>query len=583
MIGDTYFASRDGLLRLADEIFDFAATLGASEQEVHNTAISPEYDTSTKSGIQQTLLRPFTILACGEVNSGKSSLLNAIIGEDLCRVHELPQTGQVHHLIYHTRDHAINSVDGIKLCPHTAEKLRFIELIEAPGTDATQQLTHATAKKMIAMADAVLVLFPVTNPWGAPTWDFVTRYSAEVLEKTTFILQQCDKKSPADLPVLLGHLRDLSMKRLGRVPPLFPIAAKLANESRQSHRDRSFLQKSGLPALEQHLERQLLASPSRRAALKMVRIALLDRLHRIEDRIEARSRQLLMDEQVLAEIEKEIEQMRIETIRNQSHSLGGVGEMFQKEAGHAAFILKKRLSLPKCLVRLFTGEDTAYAVEALIQPQLLKALADATGHDFQSLVLSCCNHWLLLTNRIKNSIGAETQALALTRQRLEQSAEDFVSRMAKASVRATNHLRLRGTLDAALRVHHHSMRVILGLTLFFTTIAGVCGGLHLDFPAIIFLAIACGLFCYLGSLMIRNRNEIVQEFGSRLASHRDSFVDSMRGDYEEGMRLFYKDYNHCLDSVRSHLVRKKQALQPQIKKWNDLFLALKALEQDLIE
>ena len=52
-------------------------------------------------------------------------------------------------------------------------------------------------------------------------------------------------------------------------------------------------------------------------------------------------------------------------------------------------------------------------------------------------------------------------------------------------------------------------------------------------------------------------------------------------NYEEGLRLFFRDYALGLEEVRKYLVAEKLSLQPRLQQWSGLFLAIKAIEQEI--
>ena len=45
--------------------------------------------------MQASLGTPFLFVVCGEVNAGKSTLINGLCGHDLCRANILPETDRV--------------------------------------------------------------------------------------------------------------------------------------------------------------------------------------------------------------------------------------------------------------------------------------------------------------------------------------------------------------------------------------------------------------------------------------------------------------------------------------------------------
>jgi predicted ArsR family transcriptional regulator len=77
------------------------------------------------------------------------------------------------------------------------------------------------------------------------------------------------------------------------------------------------------------------------------------------------------------------------------------------------------------------------------------------------------------------------------------------------------------------------------------------------------------------------RKSITIEFQQRLLDTCGAFASTLRSDYEEALRIVLRDYTARLGDVRTHLAREKLAIEPRLRRWQELFLTLKAIEQDL--
>ncbi len=59
------------------------------------------------------------------------------------------------------------------------------------------------------------------------------------------------------------------------------------------------------------------------------------------------------------------------------------------------------------------------------------------------------------------------------------------------------------------------------------------------------------------------------------------FTGALGSDYRDGVRDLYIEYTRLLEGVRRHIVDAKLELQPNLEQWNNLFLELKEIEQEL--
>ena len=74
---------------------------------------------------------------------------------------------------------------------------------------------------------------------------------------------------------------------------------------------------------------------------------------------------------------------------------------------------------------------------------------------------------------------------------------------------------------------------------------------------------------------------MVEDYRERLLRGADQFLFSLRGDYEEGLRTYFREYAQGLQGIRESLSQRESALHPYSQRWNDLFLKIKAIEQEM--
>ena len=84
MFGERYFTTRE---RLAEVIYGISSLAEETATELGGELPLHE--------VQNGLGKPFLFVVCGEVNAGKSTLINGLFGKDLCRVNILPETDRV--------------------------------------------------------------------------------------------------------------------------------------------------------------------------------------------------------------------------------------------------------------------------------------------------------------------------------------------------------------------------------------------------------------------------------------------------------------------------------------------------------
>ena len=571
MFGERYFATRERLSEVMSGIADLATETG--------TEVADRLPfTEMKLGLGT----PFIFVVSGEVNAGKSTLINGLFGRDLCRVNILPETDRVLWYRYGSpaRDSEVTPMLEERYRP--IDFLRDFNLIDTPGTNSIVQGHQEITEKFLPTADLILFVFPVTNPWGAATWNFISRLPTEALNRVVFIVQQADQREEIDIKVILGHMADLAMKRIGRIPPIFAVSGKLAYEAKRSKPFAGdLLDRSGFLELEKFISKTVCESPARKQTLETWRGQASSALRAVEDSIEDQTRELNNQGRFLESIEREIDEIREKFVTRLPRHLSGVAEAFESEGIWAAKKLHSKLSVIPSIFRLFVGDRTGPEMESIFIERLQETVEAVAEKDSLEVVDFCRQHWSSLVSRVKESMNVEMGDVAPLEKTLAAGKRHFVQRLGRAARMGIGNLKVRNQLDRELRRRNVALKSSTFMMLLLLTSGAVCGALGLQLAAVI-LCGSSALFMMGGVLTaIITRKTITADFQKRLLDTCGSFATTLRSDYEEALRIIFRDYLTSLGAVRTHLAHEKIAVEPRLKRWQELFLTLKSIEQDL--
>ncbi len=571
MFGERYFATRGQLIDLIRGIDELATET--------TTDLSGQQPLAK---LQADLSTPVMLVTCGEANAGKSTLLNALCAHDLCPVSDLPRTAGVQW--YRHGDVARTQVlePWLTDCQRPLDFLWDVTLVDTPGTNSAEVGHHAITARFLAAADLILFVFPVDNPWGAATWDAISRLPAEALERVAIILQQADLRDANDCQVILGHMADLAMKRIGQVPPIFAVAAKLAHDARRIHpTHRSLLLTSGIPTLEEFMATSICQSPARQLAMRSWLNQAAAALRTVDDRIEAQIRATNTHTRFIEQLESEIDAIRQQFVTRLARHLTGVAEVFESEGIDVTHLLRRRLAAIPSIWRLFVGDRTGPDMESAFIARLQAAVEAVAHQDGGEVAAACQSHWTGLSERVQSAMAVDLQATAPIDQTLAAAKLRFVQGLGHAARAGIGNLKVRNQLDKELRRRNRSLKSFVFMTLLLI-IAGSTGG-ALDIPWV--PATCCGLaaiFLTCGVLAAwATRHAITGDFQARLLDTCGTFASTLHADYEQALRVVFHDYAAALGNLRTHLAREKLAIEPRLRRWQELFLTLKALEQEM--
>lgn len=568
--GERYFTNRDHLSQV---------WLGIRElSKITDSDISETCDTVA---IEKELYSPFSFLVCGEVNAGKSSLINSLFDHDLCPVSTLPETQQI--IRYRHADAERNSISSrYQEVYLPAPILRNFNPIDTPGTNALNADQKQYIERLFPSSELILFVFPASNPWSASTWNLIGDLPADCHARMAFVIQQCDSLEPADIAVILEHMADLSMKRIGIVAPIFPVSAKLAFEAKSNEAlNRSLYQESGFHSLEHFISERICYSEKRKSTLKAWHDQAANALYLIDNQIDHNTRLQRNHHQFLRSLEDEIDAMRESLVSRLPKHLTEVAEIFQTEAILVARKLKSWLGIVRSFFKVFTGDSTGIRTESLLTERLRAAVESVAENDGKDIVTACLKHWQDLGTRINESIGLPIEQSLPIDEALEKARKHFVERIGSAAHQAIENLHVRKDLERELRYRNRAIKSFTASALFFLSLGAISGIMNGNLLPWILCGVAL-LFLLGGSIIaFITKSRITHDFRVTLLDTCGAFADALRSDYEDALRSFFQEYTSCLGSIKKHLAQEELSNEPKQNHWKNLFLTLKSIEQDL--
>lgn len=566
MPGERYFAVRDRLSELLSWIGDLANEVGLEDEPDHPAP---------------TLTSPILITAIGEVNAGKSSLINALAGHDLCPTGTLPMTSEV-RLYRYGPERDEEKEPRVIDCRRPLDYLRNFDLVDTPATNSKSGGHAELVQPFLEYADLVLVVFTAENPWTAATWDAVSRLSPEALGRTALIVQRIDLKQPQDIPIILGHMRDLSLKRLGQVLPIYPVAARPALDAKLTEGGNPELwTASRFSDFEHYISERICESMERRQLLHDAWHHASRTLRRLEARFDVQRRGMEDDSYFLSNIEHEMEELRDSFLSSSPKSLSAALTRFQTEADVVVHSLWSRLGWWNSLVRIFLGDRSAAEVEASFAAKMQEVAIGFGNDDATRLVEACEIHWGTVRPRVSERMGFEPGVCAVAGSEKVGVISRFVARLEKAVPRALSGLRVRGVLDPELRRRNASLKGFTAIGLLFSVAAGACGSLGMGQLAVVLLGVSFAVFLLATATSWITRSRIIDGYRERLLAGAATFAEGLRTDHDEAIRFLFRDYSQSLIEVRRQLATAKAGLQPRMERSNSLYISLKSVELDL--
>ncbi|MBV9791322.1 MAG: dynamin family protein [Chloroflexi bacterium] len=175
----------------------------------------------------------FLLVVAGEFNSGKSSFINALIGETVLREGVTPTTDMINILKHGPEATERLREEFVLEILYPAEMLREINIVDTPGTNAVIRRHEELTRDFIPRSDLVLFVTSADRPFTESERAFLEQIR-EWGKKVVLVINKVDILQPAEIETVVQFVRDNAMPLLGRQPEVFPLSARLARQSKAS-------------------------------------------------------------------------------------------------------------------------------------------------------------------------------------------------------------------------------------------------------------------------------------------------------------------------------------------------------------
>lgn len=522
---------------------------------------------------------PFLFVVVGEVNAGKSTLLNALFGEDFCNADVIPTTDRIAFFKHGQEAHEFEFSEDIVEVFRPNDFLRDFNIVDTPGTNSIESGHQRITEQFLPMADLVIFVFSVTNPWGATTWDFLDRIHHQWKKKIVFVLQQCDLRTEEEVAAILDHLQKTAHHRFGQHFPTFAVSAKQAFLARTSPGGNEDLAgASQIAALERYVSGVVESSEPRLVKLIHAWRASCYVLGEIKEKLGAASEIIRADTELLSELEPACRIQQQRTLRKCEPLFEAFDQSFMAAGIQAEPLLDSEFRI---LSVLLPRRQCAEEIEGLIFATTMKAVrrsvgagADAVREDVQHL-WERVSHEMEEHFNLELSVGEDGQPdWSAPHQRIQDEVEE-------ATAAVLRDLNLKTELA---RLFSQRTRVIWGFV--FSGILAALVGVILTMVEVVpwnaaTFGLAALLFALAAVCGMRSIRKTRDYYSRVIEEHRGLVAERQRGAFAGATSKFYEDFVHLFEPLRKVCREHRERYEPQLQRIGDTEKALAELERVL--
>ena len=560
MIADSYLQLRTdletalaALLKLSSEMRREPATL------------------DTLQGLLTDIREPLLFVVVGEVKAGKSSLLNALFGEEFAKVDVLPATDKVYIFRYGETE------SSVEVSPHLTERyqpipfLRDFNVVDTPGTNTVVPQHQTITETFIPRADLVLFVFSVTNPWTQSAWTLLDLVQKKWLKNLVFVVQQADLRDTAEVDMIRHHLADTALQKLGFTPPIFAVSARKALLAKTTGLDKERLwAESQFGPLEQQINHMVAESGARMLKLESTGRTAGLILGDLADEIRGSFETILRDEEQLARVSGFIDARKQQTLRQVAGFLRGIERACRHCAEHGTKLLEEKLSFWKSWRLIWRRAQWQEDFQHDAEKQLRETVQPQVENAVELLETDLRGLWPQLQDTL------ESQFASAGKNRVAKTIPDFAQQrrelLQSIQLSLVERISGKGIEEQLAKVFAESatwLRVPAGVA--------AAGGIATILSAMISASVAdvTGIIAtsafVLGSVFaVGQRRKILKAYDEQMETKCGELSQTIERQMEHAIEAFYNEVASAFQPLAAFCASERKRYEPLLSRVDEL-------------
>jgi small GTP-binding protein len=519
----------------------------------------------------------FLLVIAGEFNSGKSSFINALLGEQVLPEGVTPTTDRINLLRWgpSVSEHAREAY--LLERTHPAEVLRELNIVDTPGTNAVVRRHEELTRDFVPRSDLVLFVTSADRPFTESERQFLEQIRAWG-KKIVLIINKADILTNAgELAQVTSFVAENATALLGRAPEIFAVSARQAQQARAAgNADTALWQKSGFERVEEYLLRTL--NQEERIRLKLLnplnvalrlagtyKAAAFERLKLLADDVEA-----------IDNIDRQIASFHGEMVHGLEPRLGRMDALLLEMEARGNAFFEETIRIGR--IRSLMDSD---AVRREFERQVVADTPDRIEQEAGQVVDWIVERNLKLWQDIQSYIDrrrldrhehgliGDVGGFQYNRQALLDSIERLASRVVSSYNREEEARKIANDVQGTFAATALAEIGAIGLG---TAIVTLVTGAAADVTGIL-LATVLGVGGFY--LIPRKRRQAKQQFAARIAELRRHLHESLE-------RQAHQEITASAERINETIAPYRRFIETQRSRLNEARAALVATEDALL-
>jgi small GTP-binding protein len=572
MVAEKYLQLRSELGTTLRSLVALAHQVGAPEDTLRNLQ-----NLVTKLG------EPFLFVVVGEVKAGKSSLLNALFGREFCKVDVLPTTDRIYEFKYGETGYDVQISDQVTALYRQIDFLKDFNIVDTPGTNTIVANHQEITENFVPMADLIVFVFAVTNPWAASAWDFLRLIGQQWKKNIVFVIQQADLREPHEVEIVSRHLDQTVLQILGASCPIFAVSAKkalLAKTSSNVDRDKLWSE-SHFGELEDWITKTVSQSEERGGKLRSVAQTAQVVAGGLRARLQGSLDMLKSDQEKLASIRSTFDSRKTQSQRQIGGVIREIEQAYDACRERGEKELEERLTFFKTVKMVFSGSRWEKDFQDKVESEVKKEVQTKIEHALSLLESDLRSMWQDLQDKVNIQFGSETkkQVRAVMPGFLTQRQE-VLQKLQLTLLEQMSDAKIKEQLQSLFGETARWLRV--------PTSVAAAGGIATVIAALTHTALldvtgtVAGVAALTGTLYaVWRRKKILREYRDQMNERRRDLTRAVESQLSHAIETFYQEVGMTFSPLENFCESEFKRHAPLRERIESLDLAFGSIKSQL--
>lgn len=353
----------------------------------------------------------FIVSVIGEFNAGKSTFINALVGETLLPTGIKPTTEYIELIRYSSEPNRkpVVRADGLREWAHPNIGTDGVAIVDTPGTGSIFQKHGKTAKDFLHRSDLVIFVISAKRAFGESERLYL-ELAKDYGKKIILVLNQMDLLTPAEQAEVKKFVEERVQEFLNIQPLLFATSGKAYFENTEAD---SISDTSGILAVRAHLRGVYQEAPPAKQKL-LTQLATAEKItESVYKTVQKKLDTVSLDTERIKDIESELEQQSLGLDKQMTEAKAEIDTTLENIRIRGLTFINEHLSIRK-LRTSSSKDDLQTEFQNVVIGRSLKDINKATNDYINAVIDQSRLYWrgvIDRLNKLQDMLEKEVEGL----------------------------------------------------------------------------------------------------------------------------------------------------------------------------